>query len=287
MDSILIRLSDVSASPFGAEDNGTQNAVLRQIRLTIARGEWITVIGRNGSGKSTLAKLLSGAKFALVEGEAYRHGDLHRQGLSVPVVMQQPEASMIGVTPWEDIVLMLEQNGVRGEVIPEAAAAALRQVGLYARRHQPVQSLSGGQKQLTAIAGCTAVSAPLLILDEPTAMLDPEASELVMEQVRSLNRAGAAVVWITQRLAELREGDRVVAIDRSEVRFDGKAERFFEREGDGQGACVQEGTSMCELLGFDPPYAVETAWELERLGFPVRPLPIRPESLAKVVMRYA
>ncbi|WP_165279885.1 energy-coupling factor ABC transporter ATP-binding protein [Paenibacillus protaetiae] len=271
----LVNVSAVQPSPEGRPFR------LRNIHLSIKRGEWITVLGRNGSGKSTLVRLLAGARFAAAEGKLIRDPMLHIDGRPIPIVMQHPEASVIGTTPWEDMMLMLEQHGYPGERIAEAAEDAFRQTGLSEIQHHPVETLSGGQKQLTAIASCLAAQAPLLLLDEPTANLDPDASKLVLERVKAANREGMAVVWVTQRLDELREGDRVVAMNNGEVYFDGSAERFFERSSDSGPSA----TSVCEQLGFPAPYVIETAWELEAQGIRLDPLPLTAEALVEAVIR--
>lgn len=290
MENFLIRLSDVTAAQQETGEDEAAAFQLNHIELTLEEGEWLNIVGRNGSGKSTLVKLLAGVRMNRLSGEVHRHPMLVRQGLSVPVVMQQPDASLIGSTPWEDVVLMLEQNGMEGALIQQAADRALRKLGLLERKSQAVQSLSGGQKQLAVIAGCLAVSAPLLILDEATAMLDPDASQLVIDQVKELNRQGVAVVWVTQRLAELQAGERVVAMDKGRILFDGQAEQFFERKPEKTGVAAAESgpvISVCERLGFRAPYVVETAWELERLGYPLTPIPLSPEALTEAVRRYA
>lgn len=272
----LAELSKVSVKPLTyGEQLNPQPYLLQAINLSITEGEWINLIGRNGSGKSTLARLLAGFGAFQVEGKVYKDRSRFATG-QVPIVLQQPDASMVGSTPWEDVLTMLEQHGVEGEKIPALAEAALHQTGLHARMHQPVQTLSGGQKQLTAIAGCLAVQSPMLILDEVTAMLDPEACLHVMDKVRELNSRGVTVIWITQKLEELAAGDRVLALEKGGLRFDGEAERFFERRASG-------GASPCEELGFGAPYVVRTAWELEALGVKLEPLPMTPAMLAKAV----
>jgi ABC-type cobalt transport system, ATPase component len=276
LEKNLAELTNVSVKPLTyGEQMKAQPYLLKDISISVAEGEWVNLIGRNGSGKSTLARLIAGFGALHAEGNVYK--DLSRFVTGqVPVVLQQPDASMVGSTPWEDIVMMLEQHGVEGIRISSLAEDALHRTGLLARMHQPVETLSGGQKQLTAIAGCLAVQSPMLILDEVTAMLDPDACRHVMDKARELNRRGVTVIWITQKLEELAPGDRVVALEQGELRFDGEAERLFERQSPG-------GRSPCEQLGFTAPYVIQTAWELEALGIVLRPLPMTPEGLAKAV----
>ncbi|MCM3625864.1 ATP-binding cassette domain-containing protein [Paenibacillus glycanilyticus] len=275
LEKNLAELSNVSVKPLTyGEQMKAQPYLLRNISVTLAEGEWINLIGRNGSGKSTLARLIAGFGALHVGGKVYKDQTRFVTG-QVPIVLQQPDASMVGSTPWEDVVMMLEQHGVEGSAIAGLAEEALRQTSLHARMHQAVETLSGGQKQLTAIAGCLAVQSPMLILDEVTAMLDPEACMDVMEKVRELNGRGVTVIWITQKLEELAAGDRVLALAQGELMFDGEAERFFERRA--------AGISPCEKLGFTAPYVVQTAWELEALGVTFEQLPMTPEMLMKAV----
>ncbi|WP_052350327.1 energy-coupling factor ABC transporter ATP-binding protein [Paenibacillus gorillae] len=276
--NLLLQLTGVTVRPFSAAEQEELVAILKNIHLGVEQGEWIALIGRNGSGKSTLLKLIAGFQ----AGEASGYLDWSdvltaRIGIKAPIVMQQPEASMVGATPLEDLIIMLEQNGVKGELIAEQAAHALVRTGMLKHAHQPVGTLSGGQKQRVAIAGCLAVEAPILLMDEPTAMLDPEAAIHVHEIVRELNRSGIAVIWITQKLDELREGDRVIALEHGEIVFNGAAEGFYDRSGGGAAE------SVCERLGFEAPYVVQTVWELEKLGVQLTGLPLTPAALAKAV----
>ncbi|CAM3931363.1 ATP-binding cassette domain-containing protein [Paenibacillus alkaliterrae] len=254
--------------------------ILKDVSFRIQDGEWITLLGQNGSGKSTLAKVVAGYRMAGMTGQIVRGMKTPFQGRPIPIVMQQPEAAMIGATPWEDVVLMLEQNELDAERITIEAELVLRKVGLGERLHQPIETLSGGQKQLVAIAGCLAMHSPLLVLDEVTAMLDPEAAGFVLDQVRALHQSGVTVVWITQKLEELRQGDRVVAMNDGFIVFDGQADEWFARGAGG----VQ--ISICEQLGFEAPYSAQVAWELEKEGVKLSPFPFTAEMLAEAVKRY-
>ncbi len=274
-------MKDVTLHGDSMEEERQQKPILANISLSIKEGEWISLIGTNGSGKSTLAKLIAGVPMALVSGEIRRsEACTRRQGGRIPILLQQPHAGIIGDTPWEDVVLLLERQGMASKPIAAAAEAALQAVGLGERMKQSVSSLSGGQLQLTAIAGCLAGGAPMLIFDEATSMLDPHASLYVQERIRSLHGDGVTVLWITQKLPELRSEDRVLVMQGGELAFDGKAETLFERGED------KEGSSAAELLGLKPPYAVETAWELRKEGIDLRPLPFTAEQLAEAVISY-
>ncbi|MBD2870652.1 ATP-binding cassette domain-containing protein [Paenibacillus arenilitoris] len=277
----LIEMKRVSVTPPAQAAGRKPPTVLKDIDFTVYNGQWVTLLGRNGSGKSTLAKAAAGFRLSGLKGRiANASRSAEASGKPVPIVMQQPEAALLGATPLEDVVLLLEQNELAAESIIGIAERALRKVGLGERMHQPIGTLSGGQKQLVAIAGCLAMDSPLLMLDEATSMLDPGASRSVLEQARSLHLEGIAVLWITQKLEELREGDRIVVLEDGRIVYDGYADGFYER------TLRADGGSICERLGFEAPYPVRVAWELEQLGLSVRPFPYTEEMLAEAVKRY-
>lgn len=280
-ERILVELENVRVHA-AAADGSRGTVILDVMELTVRRGEWIALAGANGSGKSTLAKLLAGVPLEGVSG-LIRYGSRSGEGKyggASPIVMQHPDAGLIGATPWEDAVLMLERHGLAAGSIAAKAEEALWRVGLGERMHQPIESLSGGQKQLTAIAGCLAAEPELLLLDEATAMLDPDASREVLRRVRKLHAAGTTVVWITQRPEELRRHDRLLAMDKGRLLHDGEAHLLFRRSAPGLA------DSPAERLGLAAPYAVQTTWELETQGIVLNPAPLSEEELAEAVNGY-
>jgi len=278
-----------------AQPNGQSCLLLAVERLVLQPGEWVHVVGPNGSGKSTLARLLTGHEGMIAGGAARLSGEVSRgfAGRSpVPFVTQDPEAAIIGSTPWEDLLLALEQQELRSAEALRMAEASLRTCGLWALRDRPVAALSGGQKQLLAAAGCMASGAELLLFDEAAAMLDADSRRVVLEGARRLHAAGRTVVWISHRLDELRRGDRIVALQAGRICYDGPADGFFlPRTGDdGTGADKGVASGMpemscCERLGYEVPYAIETALELRKRGYPLPELPYSPEELAAAVSR--
>ncbi|SFE18052.1 energy-coupling factor transport system ATP-binding protein [Paenibacillus algorifonticola] len=289
MNEYLILFEGLSVNPRVFDTATKQPPIIRDVSLVLKEGDWLTLLGSNGSGKSTLAKVIAGFPVGEKSGAYLLGGKLAAYNKPIPIVMQQPEASMLGATPWEDVVLMLEQHGIDSDAIAALAEESLSLTGLLERKDQSVGTLSGGQKQLTAIAGCLAVKAPVLVLDEATAMLDPEASLAIGEQVRELHAAGSTIIWITQKLAELRHGDRVIVMEQGRIVFDGTTETFYERNGNEKGTestgSEEGGRSWCERLGFEAPYAVQTAWELEKLGIVLKPLPLTVDRLAEALQR--
>lgn len=272
----LIELREVDAGPKTLNGKPVR-PILHAVSLSVHASEWITVAGRNGSGKSTLAKLLAGLPNICISSGSIEHGGTDSEGGrepgAVPIVMQHPDAGLIGSTPWEDVVLMLERHGHPEQDIPAKAESALVRVGLGGRMNQRIDTLSGGQKQLAAIAGCLAVSPSLLLLDEATSMLDPVAAEAVLAMARQLNGEGTAIVWITQLMDELRSDDRVVALEEGKMVFNGRGHQFFARSVD------EQPDSPGEHLGFKPPYATKVAWELGKLGIRLDPLPLSMAEL--------
>ncbi|MDQ6419169.1 ABC transporter ATP-binding protein [Paenibacillus sp. LHD-117] len=266
----------VSALAANGRDRET---VLHPVRLSIHRGEWVSLLGANGSGKSTLAKAIAGMPLDGVSGIVERRLSAERTaGGATPIVLQNPDAGLVGSSPWEDVVLMLEQWGNANESrIASVAEDALHSLRLGERMHQPIETLSGGQKQLTAIAGCLAASPELLILDEVTAMLDPDMSDYVLREVRRLHAAGTTVVWITQKMNELEGDDSVWVMSGGELVYEGDGYGFFRRSVPG---AVD---SPAESYGFEAPYAVQVGWELEAQGIRLPKIPLRVEQLAEAV----
>ncbi|UQZ82616.1 Energy-coupling factor transporter ATP-binding protein EcfA2 [Paenibacillus konkukensis] len=265
----LITFEQVS---YHIDHAGTPRIALRNIDLSVYRGEWLAVAGTNGSGKSTLAKIAAGL-YSPTGGNLKR--SIGREP-AVQLIFQNPETALIGETPYEDVCLGLANFGVSNEDIPSRALDALRQVGLAQLAHAPAASLSGGQKQLLAIAGCLAAEPAVYIFDEATSMLDPQAREGIIHIARRLHREGATILWITQLLDELVWADRVAALEEGRLRFTGTSRAFFYEIGD-------DGMSCCEQLGFAPPYTIQAVRQLVKHGYRPEPLPLTPEQLGKAV----
>lgn len=257
--------------------------LIRELNLSVSRGEWLGIAGANGSGKSTLAKLI--AKLAPVSaGEVIHHrneglvppGDFVPRKPFVQMIFQNPDAQMIGETVYEDVCFGLDNYGFEPAEKERLAMHALDTTGLAALVESPAHSLSGGQKQLLHAAGCLAVQPEVLVFDEATAMLDPMSRQQLLRTVRRLNQQGTTIVWITQLMDELAECDRIVALDAGRIVYDGSKEGFFY-------ASAMESAPICEQLGFFPPYAVQVAQELMRQGVRLTPPPLTIEQLGKAV----
>jgi energy-coupling factor transport system ATP-binding protein len=233
--STILELKNVSFDY--SLDGETALRALDDISLTIKKGEYIALIGSNGSGKSTLARLLN-AILIPTSGEVWVDGLLtsreeHRWEIRrrVGMVFQNPDNQIVATTVEEDVAFGLENLGVASSQIPRRVAEALERVGLSSFRNHAPHLLSGGQKQRLAIAGIIAMRPRYLVLDEPTAMLDPRGRREVLDTVQSMNRQeGVTVVHITHFMEETLEADRIYAMDRGKIVHSGKPEEIFNGE---------------------------------------------------------
>jgi energy-coupling factor transport system ATP-binding protein len=265
--------------------------ILNDISLTVNRGEWLSIVGANGSGKSTLAKVIAQI-YPISSGTlTYRIDEIP----SVQSVFQNPSLQIVGEHLYEEVIFGMENFGVDPALIRPRAMEALNQAGISHLADQPISQLSGGQKQLLAIACCLALNPPVLLFDEATSMLDPIARTRILDTARRLHRAGRTVIWITQLLDELAYSDRVVALEGGSLVFDGSKEQFFygdpsdvdrsEAFTDSLGESVtgHPHPNICEQLGFTAPYTVQVAQLLRRQGCKLEPLPYTPEQLSEAV----
>ncbi len=270
--SFFIALQEASVKyPTGS---GAHTA-LANVTLLIEPGEWVTVAGPNGSGKSTLAGVLLGT-CRLTAGRMVR-----KEHMDIRGVLQHPESQHIGDTPAEEFAFALNDRHLSKEELRQIQKQALLRVGLELPLETPLNSLSGGQKQLVNIAAALATAPDMLVLDEPTAMLDPAARELVLRVVRQAHLQGTTVVWITHRLEEAVHASRIVAFQEGGVAFDGVPETFFY----GDPATASDSETPCERVGLDPPFVVQTALHLKKKGHGLTARPLSFDDLAKAVSR--
>jgi energy-coupling factor transporter ATP-binding protein EcfA2 len=259
-----------------APNNSKEILLLKEISLRITAGEWISIVGKNGSGKSTLAQLLTGV--LPIHSGFIERGFCGQEPM--PYVMQQ-DVQWFGETPWEDIVFLLESRGEKSNLIPEIALSALQSVGLEFLRHCPFTELSGGQKQLSAIAGCLAAKTPLLLFDEAASMLDSTSRKQVMETAKYLHLRGSTVIWLTHQLDDLSFGERVIALEQGKICYDGSTTSFFYGKTEENRSSHTK--TPCEVLGFVLPFPIQVARELEFQGVPLQSLPLTGEQLLEAV----
>lgn len=255
---------------------GETDRRLDEVNLSLAPGEWLYVVGVNGSGKSTLARLLAGLYTEGLKGSvdrAFAGED------ASPIVLQQPQAQLFGESPREEVQFALEWRELNTGSVKARTEEALAMTGLTDLADHPWERLSGGQLQLAAIAASAAFRTPLIVFDEVTSMLDDANRAIVLEAAEQIHKSGSAVVWVTQRLDELKPECRVAALADGRVIFDGDARTFLYGN--------SEQDSPCERSGLRVPYLAALALELKRMQQLQDPLPVTAEEWGKVMGKFA
>ena len=260
------------------DETGGKLSVLGGIDLEINRGEFLAVLGHNGSGKSTLAKHFN-AILVPTSGKVWIEGydtsdesvtfDIRRR---VGMVFQNPDNQMVANIVEEDVAFAPENLGVPPEEIRRRVDSALEAVGMSAFKKHAPHMLSGGQKQRIAIAGVLAMQPDIIVLDEPTAMLDPSGRREILDAVKKLNREqGMTVVLITHYMDEAVQADRVVVIDNGRIKMDGKPTEVFPQ------------VEQLKALGLDVPQATELIYRLNRAGVKLNPQVLDSEECIRVL----
>ena len=256
-----INVEKLAYSYSGAEPE-QQVKVFENLDLQIEQGTFVAILGSNGSGKSTLAKHFN-AILLPNGGTCHVYGmDTADEELLIPIrrsvgmVFQNPDNQIVANVVEEDVAFAPENLGIASPMIRHRVDNALKQVGMYHYRTHSPNLLSGGQKQRIAIAGVIAMEPKCIVLDEPTAMLDPKGRREVMETVARLNKEkGITVVLITHHMDEAAKADRVVVIHKGVIRADGKPKDVFSD------------IEYMHELGLAAPETVELCHELNKLGF--------------------
>lgn len=261
----LIEAREV-AFAYAAGEEEAPREVLHGVDLSVTTGCFVALLGHNGSGKSTLAKhfnallLPTGGQVLVKEmatADEDRKYDIRR---TVGMVLQNPDNQLVSTIVEEDVAFGPENLGVPPAEIRRRVETALRAVGMWEFRHHAPHKLSGGQKQRIAIAGVLAMQPDCIVLDEPTAMLDPQGRCEVMNTVRALNREqGITVVLITHYMEEAVSADRVVVMDDGRVVMDGTPREVFAE------------VEALRALQLDVPQPTELCWKLRREGVPLPP----------------
>jgi len=231
------------------------------IDLEISRGEFVALVGGNGSGKSTLARLLNGLLLptrgeVLIEGlSTSDHDNLNVIRETVGMVFQNPESQIVATSVEDDIAFGMENLGLPQEEIEQRIDEMVRRFGLEDLRKSEPHWLSGGQKQRTVLAGVTALRPRVLVLDEPTSMLDGRSQRQFRELVDELWRTGTTIIYITQLMEEIAEVPRVVALHSGSIAFDGPPTEFFSNAG------------LLDQTGLEAPLAVRLASGVRERGY--------------------
>lgn len=263
------------------DEEGNTGYAIRDVSVQIKRGEFVAVIGTNGSGKSTFAKHLN-ALLLPTEGDVLVDGISVRDEARVwdirsrvGMVFQNPDNQIVAAVVEEDVAFGPENLGVPREQLQERVDAALAAVDMTAYRKHAPHMLSGGQKQRVAIAGVLAMQPECIVLDEPTAMLDPRGREEVMQTVQALHdKRGMTVVYITHFMEEAAQADRILVMIQGELVMDGTPREVFAD------------VDRLKELGLDVPVASEVAHDLRAAGLPLRDDIITDEELGEALCQY-
>ena len=236
--------------------------VFEELDISIEEGSFVAVLGTNGCGKSTLAKhfnsilLPSGGKVWVCGMDTSDEDKIIAIRRKVGMVFQNPDNQIVANVVEEDVAFGPENLGFASPEIRNRVDRALKQVGMYEFREHAPHLLSGGQKQRVAIAGVIAMETKCIVLDEPTAMLDPKGRREVMETIGRLNKEkGITVVLITHHMDEAAQAQRVIVLHKGKVAADGTPERVFSQ------------VELLHDIGLAAPETVELCWELNQQGF--------------------
>lgn len=248
--------------------------------MAIDAGEFVCIVGANGSGKSTLARLLNGLLLpttgtVMIEGrptdDPAALWAIRRQ---IGIVFQNPDNQFVGATVEDDVAFGPENFGVDPEEIERRVADALSAVGLAAARAKPPHLLSGGQKQLAAIAGVLAQRPACIVFDEATAMLDPQGRTVVLQTATQLARErGVTVIHVTHHMDETLHADRIIGLHEGRIVYDGPP------------ANLLADSELVELLGLELPPVVRLAHGLARRGLHVPPVCTDVDELVERLCR--
>ena len=253
-------------------------AVFKDLNLSIEAGTFVAILGMNGCGKSTLAKhfnsilLPSGGKVWVCDIDTANEDRLMVIRRNVGMVFQNPDNQIVANVVEEDVAFGPENLGVASPEIRNRVDKALKQVGMYEYREHAPHLLSGGQKQRIAIAGVIAMEPKCIVLDEPTAMLDPRGRREVMETIKRLNQEkGITVVLITHHMDEAALADRVIVMHRGSIAADGTPKEVFSQ------------VELLHRIGLAAPDSVELCWALNREGFDLSLDKLNPEECAQAL----
>ena len=252
--------------------------VFADLNLTIEEGSFVAVLGTNGCGKSTLAKhfnailLPSGGKVYVCGIDTANEDRLIAIRRNVGMVFQNPDNQIVANVVEEDVAFGPENLGIASPEIRRRVDSALKQVDMYEYRTHAPHLLSGGQKQRIAIAGVIAMEPKCIVLDEPTAMLDPRGRREVIDTIGRLNREkGITVVLITHHMDEAAKAQRVVVLDKGKVAADGTPEEVFSQ------------VELLHGIGLAAPETVELCWELNQEGFDLPLDKLDPKECAQAL----
>lgn len=279
----FIQTKDLKFTYDEVEDGeaGKVHEVLKGVNLEIQKGEFVALLGHNGSGKSTIAKMFN-AMLLPAGGKVYVEGmDTLDESLvyeirrRVGLVLQNPDNQLVASIVEEDVAFGPENLGIAPAEIRRRVDAALRAVNMYEYREHAPHKLSGGQKQRIAIAGVIAMETECIVLDEPTAMLDPRGRQEVMDTITYLNREkGITIVLITHYMDEAVQADRVVVMDDGQVLLDGDPRTVFAQ------------VELLKRHHLDVPQATELVYRLNAAGCRIPGTPLNEDECVAAIGAY-
>ena len=276
--SNIIEIKNVT---YNYVEDEVEYTAVNNVSLNIGKGSFTVILGHNGSGKSTLAKMLNGLNRPssgdiLVDGINTR--DEENEFLikkKVGMVFQNPDNQLVASIVEEDVAFGPENLGLEPKVIRQRVDDALKSVGMYEFRNSTPHHLSGGQKQRIAIAGIIALEPECIVLDEPTAMLDPKGRQEIINTILRLNKEkGITVVLITHYMEEAEMADRVLVMNDGEFIADGTPKEIFKN------------VKMLKSVGLDVPQTTELLYALNQNGMAVPTDVLSIEETADAIMHY-
>ena len=275
--SEIIKVENLNFAYPGVDDTPGV-AVFTDLDLAIEEGTFVAILGTNGCGKSTLAKhfnsilLPSGGKVYVCGIDTSFEDRILQVRRNVGMVFQNPDNQIVANVVEEDVAFGPENLGVASPEIRNRVDKALKQVGMYEYREHAPHLLSGGQKQRIAIAGVIAMEPKCIVLDEPTAMLDPKGRREVIETIGRLNKEKKiTVVLITHHMDEAAKADRVVVLHKGQVALDGTPQQVFSQ------------VEKLHAIGLAAPETVELCYELNQQGFCAPLDKLEPEECARAL----
>lgn len=278
----LISFKNVSFRYESDEEGKQLPLVLTNVSLDIKKGSFVAILGRNGSGKSTLAKLTNAINVptsgtVTVKGmDTSDEKNVDAIRCAVGMVFQNPDNQIVATIVEDDVAFGPENLGVEPAEIRRRVDDALKTVNMYDHRLSEPHKLSGGQKQRVAIAGVLAMQTECIVLDEPTAMLDPSGRKDVISTLRRVNREmGITVVIVTHFMDEAVQADRVVVIDGGKIIMDDEPRGIFRQ------------AAKLRAAGLDVPQATQLAGELRKAGIDVRTDVLNEQEAASEILRAA
>lgn len=279
----IVQAKDLTFEYIRRDEEGNVEGIttaVDNVNIDIKAGDFVAVLGHNGSGKSTFAKHLN-ALVMPTEGTVYVDGmdtkdadNTLKVRQTAGMVFQNPDNQIVGTLVDEEVGFGPENIGVPTEEIWERVEKSLKAVGMYKFRNASPNKLSGGQKQRVAIAGIVAMKPKCIVLDEPTAMLDPLGRKEVIHVLHELNKKeGVTIILITHYMEEVIDADHVFVMDSGKLVMDGTPRQVFSQ------------VEKLKELRLDVPQVTELAYELKKAGLPLKDGIIRKEELVEELKR--